>query len=120
MLNFSDNTDIVIDKEKRKKTFIILKCKNCKIQISKNRITNDLFKLSMIEDHYSIKPIFLTCYLIKDKTKMFTLGEGNHILKEEVTCVKCEKSIGLYIKSAGKNNWALVDNVALNTNFVQM
>ena len=118
MLNFSDN--IEIDKEKIKKTFITLKCKNCKIQISKNGITKDLFKLSAIEDHYSIKPIFLTCYLIKNKTKIVTLGEGNHILKEGVTCAKCEKSIGFYIKSAGKISWVFVDNVALNTNFVQM
>ena len=100
------------------KIFFQIKCRKCKINISKSWLPGEVLVTSD-KVNYRIKPYYLKCITFYGKIK---LNEYKNFiyLYENVKCVSCENKFGRYIKSCTNETWDLIENVIFNEKHLEM
>jgi hypothetical protein len=77
--------------------FISLKCKKCKIELSKNFL-NEKHLISVTENEiWKINPIYLKCFTPYGESH---ISVNNKYLYDNVKCISCNKRFGRYVKAA--------------------
>jgi hypothetical protein len=99
--------------------YIGLKCKNCKFIISKPGIEKSHIKNFILNDHYSINILYLTCLLPKGKPAVMFLNSMCY-LGQVLKCLNCDAKIAIKMTSASKNFLEFVDCVTFDSNTVEM